>query len=172
MKRSTPRNTTLSTNTPRQSQSRIPDTFSVFKPTVPQTTAESATASVSCKSFNLLFVTANTAPVPNQLPDGSSASATTPLSHLPTPAPPRPMHPALGYHPELSAADYWSHHMAAASQPPWESTGLGKRRWDWDETPSSAAQAQMDMFLNDLKKRRLEPTYDPRESYQISDLAL
>ena len=97
-------------------------------------------------------------------PMTSSASSEASLALLPTPSPPRSFHAPLA-NPTVSQGDYWSqqtHNPHYQTNMQWPPSTSNKRSWDWGDE-ISPAQRQMDQFLNDLKKRRVEPSYDSRK---------
>ena len=97
-------------------------------------------------------------------PISSSASSDSSLALLPTPSPPRSFQPPL-VNPAVTQGEYWAPSSAAhvhnSNQWPSAVANSNKRSWDWEED-TSPAQRQMDQFLNDLKKRKVDPNYDSR----------
>lgn len=102
---------------------------------------------------------ASLSPDPTSASSNSSAAS---LQLLPTPSPPRNLHPSLSpaspslvarapypYWPS-DAGDNWSTAAPAAGN---------KRRYEDDHGYDALP---VDDFVNDMKKRRLEPSYDPR----------
>ncbi|KZT41374.1 hypothetical protein SISSUDRAFT_1042956 [Sistotremastrum suecicum HHB10207 ss-3] len=112
---------------------------------------------------------ASLSPDPTSASSNSSASS---LQLLPTPSPPRNLHPSLSpASPSLVARapyPYWPSD-TANYLPTNTNTSLGsKRRLEDDHGYDSLP---VDDFVNDMKKRRLEPSYDPHMAARLASLA-